>query len=60
MMDDLEMTAWRQLVEERNRLRAAMIDILRVTRESTDSPLEDALGHAIAYIEETAEKALEP
>jgi hypothetical protein len=64
MMSDLEMEAGRQLLEElleeRNRLRTAMICILRVTRESVDSPLEDAFGHAIAYIEETAEKALKP
>jgi hypothetical protein len=59
MMDDLELEAGRQLLEERNRLRAALIDILRVTREAPDNPLEDAFGHAIAYIEKAAEEALE-
>ena len=53
-MDDLEMEAGRQLLEERNRLREAMIDILRTTR-FVALP-EDKL----AYIEKTAEKALEP
>ena len=42
------------------RLRAALQDILRVTREAPDNPLEDAFGHAIAYIETAAEDALGP
>ena len=45
---------------ETERLRAALQDILRVTREVPDNPLEDAFSHAIAYIQTAAEEALWP
>lgn len=46
------------LEEENARLVTALQDILRVTREAPDSPLEDAFGHALAYIETVAKDAL--
>jgi hypothetical protein len=53
------MTETEALTRDLAKLRAALKDILRVTREAVDNPLEDAFGHAISYIEEVAEKALE-
>jgi hypothetical protein len=47
-----------EAIGARDTLIATLKDILRVTRESTDSPLEDAFGHALSYIEEVTEGAL--
>jgi hypothetical protein len=47
-----------QTTKERDTARAVLHDILRVTREAPDNPLEDAFGHALAYIQDAAEEAL--
>lgn len=47
-----------EAIGARDTLIATLKDILRVTREAPDSPLEDAFGHALSYIEEVTEEAL--